>query len=155
MNWKKDVLWLLGIVYASENIQVVSNIDKFISHIISQVNMEQQYPNFAVVSEGLICIYNLFSNFESQVLINFLENTKMESLRDLLFKSMSQMLESEIKSPYMIQISISFWLLICEIYQTQKFIPQNHNDELSQVLEKYQVSEKIEKVIYSKLGIEN
>ena len=63
--WRKDLLWLLGILYASSNVAVVSNIDKFLPHIINQVSSEQQFPDFAVISEGLICIYNLFSNFEN------------------------------------------------------------------------------------------
>ena len=74
----------------------------------------------------------------------------MEDQKKQVLEAMSRILDSDShKSPYMIQIGISFWMLFCEVFTTQKYVGE---DELSGYLEKYEINFKIEKILYSNIG---
>ena len=111
-KWKKDVLWLLGLIFASSDEKVTNLSTKILPKIIENSH-KLKNPDFGSRSEAMICLYNLFSNFESRVFIQFLKENENH---EILFESFAELLKPEsVSSPYLLQISLSFWCLLCEV----------------------------------------
>ena len=58
-GWKKEMLWLLSIVYAS-----ASELEIFYDQILKNVSS----LDYSVKSEALICLYNICENHNSKSL---------------------------------------------------------------------------------------
>jgi hypothetical protein len=95
-GWKKDLLWLLSIIYAS-----ATELFVFYDQILANTNSQ----DYSVKSEALICLYNICENHSSKNLRNDerLFEVYVSVVRD--FKA---------NSPYILQIAISFCSLIAE-----------------------------------------
>ena len=94
-----------------------------------QILKNVQSMDYSVKSEALICLYNICENHGSKNLLN----------DEKLFEAyISVVTDFKSNSPYILQIGLSFCSLIAE--------------KLPWTIEKYQLVEIVEKVLYSSIG---
>ena len=93
----------------------------------------------------MICLYNILDNFDSKYLLNIQEN------HDICSPFMGVLNDHERHSPYIIQIAISFVLMICE----KMLCLDEHRARILALLTTHQVHESLEKISNSSLGQQN
>lgn len=93
----------------------------------------------------MICLYNILDNFDSKYLI------KIEENHDIWTSYMGVLKDHERHSPYIIQIAISFTLMICE----KMLCLNEHRPRILTLFITHQVHECLEKIANSSLGQEN